>query len=174
MECPKCKNSGLRKKGSDASAHCNKCGGMWLGGEELPNFIEKYSEQHDDEVGSSVNDKRTGLCPSGHGILIRAKIEIDEPFYLEKCSACGGIWFDNGEWQRIVNHDLAHNLNELWCRSWQAKQRQEKSRNSYLEANKELLGDAVFDEIMRLSEKLKDHPEKGRAIALLQQEVLKN
>jgi len=104
--------------------------------------------------------------------MIRAKVDVDNPFYLEKCTGCGGIWFDNGEWQRIRNLDLAENLNDLWCKSWQIKQRKEKDRQNYLETNRKLFGNQLFDQVMHLSELLKDHPEKGRAIALLQQEIL--
>jgi hypothetical protein len=47
----------------------------------------------------------------------------------------------------------------------------ESSRQSYLESNKKLLGEGVYNTIIQLAEKLKDHPEKGRALALLQQEI---
>jgi Zn-finger nucleic acid-binding protein len=144
---------------------------MWLESEKLPGFIEASSEFHSEESGNSEHDEHTGICPSGHGIMIRARIDIAEPFFLEKCSLCGGIWFDRGEWQKIVNSNFARNLNELWCRSWQARQRRDSSRQSYLESNKKLLGEGVYNEIMLLAQTLKDHPEKGRALALLQQEI---
>jgi len=104
--------------------------------------------------------------------LIRAKIAVEPPFYLEKCTTCGGIWLDNGEWERIVSNNLVEHLQDFWCRSWQAKQRKEKNRESFLQSNQTLLGDSVFMEVMKLAESLKEHPEKRRAIALLQQEVL--
>jgi hypothetical protein len=41
-----------------------------------------------------------------------------------------------------------------------------------LELNRKLLGDRIFTAIMTLAEDLKDHPEKNRAIALLQKEIM--
>lgn len=123
------------------------------------------------EADSNDYDIRTGLCPSGHGIMIRAKVDIDEPFYLEKCTICGGIWFDKGEWLRIAESNLADSLSNIWSKSWQRKQSKEKDRNSFLKTNQKLLGEQIFNLIIELSKALKDHPEKSRAIALLQQEI---
>ncbi len=173
MNCPKCKDIDLIKKDYNAQYVCEVCGGLWLEFDNLPGFFERLSTEENDELKENINDERTGLCPSGHGIMIRAKIEdISEPFFLEKCSSCGGIWFDNDEWQRILMNNLAENLNEIWCSAWQSKQRKHKSRISYLESNKKLLGENVFEKILQLSALLKTHPEKGRAIALLQHEII--
>jgi Zn-finger nucleic acid-binding protein len=103
--------------------------------------------------------------------MIRARVDIDEPFYLEKCVACGGIWFDKGERRKIIEGNFTEHLKDLWSRSWQSKQRKEQSRTRFLEINEEVLGKEVFQAIIELAEQLKQHPEKGRAIALLQQEI---
>ncbi len=58
----------------------------------------------------TTHDDKTGLCPEGHGIMVRAKIDVEDPFYLEKCTHCGGIWFDSGEWQQIAQHQLIESL----------------------------------------------------------------
>lgn len=172
MNCPKCKEAELRKLGFDSPYNCYKCGGMWIEHEKFPEFIERQEQTNNEEIGTGLNDDKTGLCPAGHGIMIRARIDIDEPFYLEKCSTCGGVWFDNGEWKKIINYNLTESFSEFWCAAWQIKQRNEKNRRNYLDINRKLLGDTIFNEIMNLSEILKSHPEKGRALALLQQEIL--
>ncbi len=145
MNCPKCKTIDLRKRGFDSPFNCHKYGGMWLESEKIPKFIESSGNVEIVDSGEGLNDDKTGICPEGHGIMIRAKIDIEEPF-----------------------------LKVFWCKSWQNRQRKQKSRANYLERNRRLLGDNVFEEIMKLSEVLKDHPEKGRAVALLQQEIIKN
>lgn len=175
MNCPKCDAFSLRKKGYDSPYNCNNCGGMWLDFEKIPSFFESIRLEKKTEVFDNINDHKAGFCPSGHGLLIRAKIEdTHSPFYLEKCPACGGIWFDNDEWLRIIDNNLVDNLNDIWCSFWQTQQRKKKSRDSYLEVNRKVLGDAVFSKIIELSEVLRDHPESGRALALLQQEMKSN
>ncbi len=172
MKCPKCKTIELKKSGYNSPYFCDKCKGMWLSNIENSNLPDITIENiADDSV--TDNDNKTGLCPSGHGVMIRAKVDIDEPFYLERCTACGGIWFDNGEWLRIAENNLSDNLSIIWSKSWQRNQSKTKNRNSFLETNQKLLGEQIFNEVMELSEKLKSHPEKDRAIALLQQEIIK-
>ena len=173
MNCPKCKTVILRKKGYDSPETCNICGGFWLENENVPGFVENAGTVKSIENPDNRGDHKTGICPAGHGIMIRAKVDVDDPFYLEKCSTCGGIWFDQGEWQRVLNNNLVESLSELWCRSWQMKQRQEKNRDNYLESNKKFFGNDIFQKIIQLSELLRDHPEKGRAVALLQNEIVK-
>lgn len=173
MNCPKCKDIDLRKKEFNSPYRCNKCWGMWLEFDKIPRFFEKMNEEISGEAAENFHDGKTGFCPCGHGLMTRAKVEgMENSFYLEKCSSCGGIWFDRGEWQKIVENSLADNLNDIWCASWQAQQRKKKTRASYLEINKRVLGEDVFEKIIELSKILKDHPDKGRAVALLQQEII--
>jgi Zn-finger nucleic acid-binding protein len=171
MNCPKCKTHRLHKKDYNASATCPNCGGMWLESRKIPTFIESSEGSTEADSGKAVNDGKTGICPNGHGIMIRARIDTQEPFYLEKCPHCGGIWFDKGELREIISNNVADNLDDFWCKSWQVRHRKETSKQRYYEINKRLLGEDIFDRIIRLSELLKIHPEKGRAIALLQLEV---
>ena len=171
MNCPKCTTTELKQTGYNSPYFCKACGGMWLLPGSRAEVADMTVTEADGESAPEGQDSKTGLCPSGHGIMIRAKIELDEPFFLEKCTACGGIWFDKGEWQRIAETNLADNLSVLWSSSWQRKQSREKNRESFLAMNQNLLGESVFDAIMELAERLKDHPDQDRALALLRQEL---
>ncbi|BCS96721.1 hypothetical protein DSLASN_23530 [Desulfoluna limicola] len=172
MKCPKCKTTDLKKPDYNSPWFCEACGGMWLINNDNSCFPNTVTATMNEHLSEDSHDKKTGICPSGHGLMIRAKVDIDEPFYLERCTACGGIWFDKGEWQRIGENNLAQNLNDIWSLSWQRAQGKAKNRESFLKTNQALLGEHIFQSIMALTEKLKDHPEKERAIALLQQEIL--
>jgi Zn-finger nucleic acid-binding protein len=172
MKCPKCLSSDLRKKSFSEPYFCPECGGIWVRKEDLSRMNYNFFEASEDDFPDhNVRDSKTGICPVGHGIMIRAKIEGESPFYLERCSACGGIWFDRGEWQRIAGNHFLKNLPDFWSLSWQRKQKQEKNRRQYLQQNEELLGLELFNSILALSENLKLHPEKSRALAFLQQEI---
>ena len=171
MKCPKCKTADLKKPDYNSPWDCETCGGIWLMDLENANFPGILTEESDHPPGTANHDNKTGVCPSGHGIMIRARVDIDKPFYLERCTACGGIWFDKGEWQRIAENNLAQHLTNIWSLSWQRSQRKAKNRENFLKTNQDLLGENIFQSIMALTEKLKDHPEKERAVALLQQEI---
>ncbi len=171
MNCPKCKEIKLKKSGYNSPYVCKACDGMWIQPDQITQLANISEEIAADSAGNKSNDERTGVCPSGHGIMIRAKVDMEEPFYLEKCTACGGVWFDKGEWHRIAQTKLAENLDNIWSKSWQRKHRKEKDREKFHEINRGLLGNKVFQAILDLSAQLKQHPEKDRAIALLQHEV---
>ena len=171
MNCPKCKTDRLRKKDYKAPATCPNCGGMWLESKGIPTFMDVSEGLAEADSGKALNDGKTGICPNGHGIMIRARIDTEEPFYLEKCPHCGGIWFDKGELREIISNNVVDNLDSFWCKSWQVRHRKATNREKYYEINKRLLGEDIFDRIIQLSERLKTHPEKGRAIALLQLEI---
>ena len=171
MKCPKCKTSELKKSSYNSPFFCQGCGGMWLLNTSNFDLNNISIENIDESIVENDHDGVTGLCPSGHGIMIRAKVEIDEPFYLEKCTSCGGIWFDKGEWHRIAENNLAEDLGMIWSKSWQRKQSQEKHRENFLNTNRKMLGEEIFNTIIELSEKLKQHPEKDRAVSLLRHEI---
>lgn len=171
MNCPKCKTQILSKRSYNSPFSCQQCGGTWVQAKEFSNATNLIAEIDKSSEKQNEHDKRTGVCPEGHGILLRARIDLDEPFYLERCSDCGGIWFDQGEWRQVVDNQLVLGLPDLWSRSWQRKQRAQANRENFLSINRELLGEQVFESIIQLAEVLKSHPEKGRAIALLTQEA---
>ena len=172
MKCPKCVNIDLGKKSFSRPYACPECGGIWVRKEDLSRMSDVIFNDHEDILSdNNTLDSKTGLCPEGHGIMIRARIEDDCPFYLERCSVCGGIWFDRGEWQRIAGHHFLKNLSDFWSYSWQQRQRRKKSRRQYLQKNEELLGNELFASLVTLAEKLKQHPEKGRALSFLREEI---
>lgn len=103
--------------------------------------------------------------------MLRVKIDVDETFYLERCSACGGIWFDKGEWEHLLEKNLMNLLPNLWSDAWQRKQREKESRYNYLDVNRRLLGDHIFNKVVELSDALREHPEKDRSMAFLRQTI---
>ena len=172
MNCPKCKNVALEKASFEAPYSCSQCGGIWVLNEEINKLTEaSFDDQQVEKTDDDDYDSKTGLCPNGHGIMIRAKMDFETPFYLERCTQCGGIWFDHGEWNQVARNHLFDNITEFWTMAWQRKHQQEKNREHFLELNKDLLGNDVFDLVLTLAEKLKDHPEKLRAVGLLKGEM---
>lgn len=91
MQCPKCKVEELQKSEHQLFYLCKKCQGMWLVDAGIPDYPEISREDHRSSDNSPDNDQVTGLCPSGHGIMIRAKVDLAEPFYLEKCITCDAV-----------------------------------------------------------------------------------
>ena len=174
MKCPKCKTIELSKRQFKDPLSCPDCGGVWVASNDIAKLsdIFQHTEPPLPSKGHESHDHQTGLCPNGHGLMLRARVDVEDPFYLERCTRCGGIWFDEGELSTLAHAHLFEHLTEFWTLSWQRKQREEKDRDAFVALNRKLLGDEVVDRIHDLASRLKDHPEKMRALALLRQEVI--
>ena len=118
LRCPKCKDVELKTAGRGGTPvlRCYSCHGMWVTLAEaeallMHGAITDPASMLPQKVHG---DGLAGLCPHGHGILARARVEADEPFYLERCATCLGVWFDGGEWERLASLQLEKNLADLW------------------------------------------------------------
>jgi Zn-finger nucleic acid-binding protein len=119
------------------------------------------------------HDAKAGLCPEGHGIMIRARVEVDEPFYLDRCFECGGVWFDSGEWQRLATYHLLGALPEIWTQEWQDRQRAEKEHESYIAWTHSVFGDELAAKLCEVAAALADHPRREEALAFIRNESVR-
>jgi Zn-finger nucleic acid-binding protein len=88
----------------------------------------------------------------------------EDPFFLERCARCGGVWFDPGEWTRLLHEGLLPNVTHLWSPAWREHLSEEQNRAS-LEADlKHKLGDDTFELLEKLADKL--HQQNLGALAL--------
>lgn len=114
---------------------------------------------------------RTGQCPEGHGLLRRARVTWQRPYFLERCARCGGVWFDAGEWSRALADDLLSNLSEVWSPAWRKQLSDEQSHES-LEADLQArLGPELFQLLHALAERLEAHEQRGVALAYLSERL---
>jgi Zn-finger nucleic acid-binding protein len=111
-------------------------------------------------------DARTGLCPFGHGILIRAKVDLEDPFYLDRCPECAGIWFDAGEWSTLAQSHLLANLEDLWDPALRWKMQKERAEEVFVEKLTGDIGRPAFEHLAQLAEELRDKPQKVKLAAL--------
>ena len=174
MNCPKCRTSSLVRALTAtvrAGFECRTCGGIWLHLRELHRLAGSTASAPGQPAAESNElDGRGGLCPEGHGLLIRARIELEPPFYLDRCSQCHGVWFDRGEWQRLATHHLLEHLPELWTGAWQQRQRAAEQRRSYVEWANETFGDELFEQLTRLAAALDRYEHRAEALAFLRNE----
>ena len=177
MRCPKCKtvnlqalNSAVAYVGTGAlPQRCPRCRGFWVRGSTIFALHESGIIDELDAIDEDrpEPDRRTGLCPEAHGILSRARVAWQNPYYLERCSKCGGLWLDAGEWQRLVKDNLIDHLDEIWAPEWRRKLWQQQEESQQRERLGEKLGDDVRKKLESLAEILVSHPERNRAVAFL-------
>ena len=175
VRCPKCKTETLEiarsSPGSTLPWRCRRCHGLWIDQRELPALLQEAPEVPAGAGEPAPLDSQGGLCPSGHGILLRTRVELeDDGFSLERCPHCLGIWFDAGEWQRLASAELLTRLPEFWSAAWQKQQRREHDRRTQLDWARESFGEDLLARLQATAEALKTHPRRSEAIAFLTRE----
>lgn len=179
-DCPKCRKHSLRsyKERQVDSTHvtrppplrCEICRGVWLPVRELERW-KKVKTELETQIPRSVAiqeaDKRTGLCPMKHGLLERgAPVETrGETFRLERCPHCGGMWFDPGEWNRLVRGELLESLEKFWDPLYRRQRRKQEALESREDLLRRMLGPETYEKMDDLIDILTDHPMRSVAIA---------
>lgn len=131
MNCPKCRRKAMTRFPGSVGPDvwlCSRCGGVWV-----PDGKAANAEPPEDLVSATTvvdSDSRAGLCPAGHGILSRARLDVGEGFYLDRCSHCSGVWFDAGEWQQVSAAGLSAGLFAIWTEPWQRRQREARTETA--------------------------------------------
>ncbi len=173
--CPKCVSpllvavEGTHSKTGSSALACPTCAGFWVPPEvvALPGIIELLRERDAHPKAALQEDKRTGQCPDGHGLLRRARVTWHDPYFLERCARCGGVWFDAGEWTRAARDQLFENLSEVWSPAWR-KQLSDQQSHASLEVDlRAKLGPELCDLLHALANRLETHPHRGLALAYL-------
>ena len=169
----------LAPVGLDTSAvplRCTECRGTWLPKVAFDRLQRRdayltLADEHPDAARGA--DKKVGLCPFNHGLLIRAAVPLDERFFLERCDACGGMWFDAGEWAEVASRHFFGTLVDLWDPAHQRKEIRETARRHERSRLERELGVEDFGKLLRLVEALKDAPTpvRLRAAAFLSEEL---
>lgn len=105
MKCPKC-YAGMRtaKHGNVTVDFCEICYGVWLDKGELEKIateskvegaLEGLKEALDTE-SEAVEDK-SYVCPHCTKAMYKIKFKTKDNIIADKCPACTGMWFDQGE-----------------------------------------------------------------------------
>jgi Zn-finger nucleic acid-binding protein len=177
MKCPKCPKTTLDQLPDTGTyAHppqkCSTCDGVWISLHEVPRVMESAVAETipGGDAADPAADAKSGMCPEGHGIMTRARVESDGPFSLERCSSCEGVWFDRGEWQRLAGEHLLEHLPDMWEREWRDRQRRTRSRQAHLDSAREDFGDDLYARLTDLATRLRDHPRRSEALAFLREE----
>lgn len=177
MQCPKDRGIDLSDGWLSAGLaikHCPECQGNWIPPEaykawrgDEPTPLAVPQQMLEIEFETPPLDTRGALCPECRCFLSRAKVTVKPPFYVERCSNCGGIWCDRGEWEVLELLGLHVAIEQLFATDWQARVKEVELTYRERRATIEKLGDELAYLVFELAEKLEKHPNGDFGVAYL-------
>src|SRR5258708_6101567 len=147
--CPKCKSPTLAPLGPAQSggdpdvvppSRCTNCRGVWLPHEAVAEHLVPASV--DAPVATpSPADVLPGFCPRCRGILVRARVNDENPFHLDRCPIC------------------------------RKKVGDQRAENRHLETIEHALGADVFAKVQAAVKALRKHPMRSLGLSFIVEEL---
>jgi Zn-finger nucleic acid-binding protein len=155
--------------------HCPECAGYWLPGEAYRLWQQRQpiDQQNvmpkvlDVPFESSTTDTQAALCPECQHYLSRAKLGQKHSFYLERCSNCGGLWCDRGEWEVLQQMGIQASLSYVFSGEWKTRLKALEYAERERQATIDKLGDDIAERLFELAELLERHPNGDFGVAYL-------
>ncbi len=179
MNCPKCKSELVNGLLSDLllTKHCRGCEGDWISGRnyqtwkseraEIPPNHNVLTQNYQLPYTPSHLDGKTATCPECSSVMARGKITLKEPFYLEHCLTCGGIWCDRGEWAVLEQLKLDTNIAQIFSGIWQSQVRASHANALERQAVIDKVGIDIARQVFDFADLLATHPNGDFAAAYL-------
>ena len=117
-----------------------------------------------DEVGDV---KRAKLCPQDGRIMRRYRVSPEGGFWLDRCGACGGVWFDGDEWKATAAAGLLDRLPTLFSDAWQRQIEQSSSTRYWDDRLRDRIGADDLARVDDFREWAWGHPERSLIMARL-------
>lgn len=176
MNCPSCNAplSDVRLESDLPAKRCTSCGGVWVTASEYlgwlnakrPNFPDRPAT----ESGPEVDADSLRACPNCQRLMMRYRVVPGAKFYLDRCTACHGVWFDKDEWATLVARNFHDNIHEFFTQPWQAKVRAEETRAMLEKLYQNRIGAEDYAKAQEVRAWLAKHPQRLMILAFLQAE----
>jgi Zn-finger nucleic acid-binding protein len=179
MDCPKCKSELVNGILSDLllTKHCQECSGEWISGRNYQNWRSEHANTvpNPDVLAQNYHlpynpspwDAKVASCPDCGRMMARGKITLRQPFYLDHCLTCGGIWCDRGEWAVLEQLQLHTNISQIFSSGWQAQVRASHMNELERQAVIDKVGVEMAQRVFDLADILTKHPNGDFAAAYL-------
>ncbi len=164
-KCPVCQidlNQSILEAGLPAY-ECGQGHGLWISANEYQSWLRNQPPTASPETPGvetptpAFDTTKAILCPDCGRILRRYKIWPEIEFYLDRCGACNGIWFDQNEWQALKARRLHDKVNLFFTEPWQRQLRNEEMRRQFEKMYLDRFGAEDYAEIKRIRAWLKGH-----------------
>ena len=95
----------------------------------------------------------------------RVAVGHGKAFYLDRCTSCGGFWFDANEWAEMKASGLHREAHQVFTDSWQAEVRRQSRDAADQRRLNERLGEEGVAQIESLKQWISEHPRGNEILA---------
>ncbi len=88
-------------------------------------------------------------------------------FSIDRCSACGGLWFDANEWELLRQRNLHDDVHYVFSAAWQLRAAREDELHRRDNRLLKQVGEADFAEVVRMKNWLQGHARRSAILAYL-------
>jgi len=137
MQCPLCQKPTLAivdLMPGLAGHTCSVCAGVWI---DRAKYVAWRALQAADLPETNTptpitisETPKAKICPQCGHLLLPYRVGHGLSFSIDYCGACGGVWFDRGEWDAIKAKHLHDNLHDIVSTHWQKAVRQSRVQES--------------------------------------------
>ncbi len=145
---------------------CSKCEGYWIKGFQYWKWLKAHGDTIPEKsveftVDLPASDsKQAKVCIECGHLMLRNKVGHGIPFYLDRCSACGGVWFDKNEWDVLKSRNLHDEIHLIFTSAWQADNREKEQQLNYEKTLSEILGEKDYEDLRKIKVLIRNHPRK--------------
>lgn len=90
-----------------------------------------------------------------------------QPFHLDRCTSCGGFWFDANEWESLKASGMHREAHQVFTDSWQAEVRRQSREQADQRRLTDRLGENGVAQLESLKQWVADHPHGSEILAAI-------
>jgi len=159
----------VKMEGGLPAEGCADCGGVWVELERYKRWRKSMPQLLEpDPSGAAVEaNGAVRLCPVTGRLMARIRASNDDALLLDYSSAAQAVWFDKGEWDRLIVLGLHDMLDAIVSDKWQAGLKLAASRERTEKSMRVRFGDIGYEELSRMRAWLDAQPNRTEMIAFL-------
>ena len=172
MICPACDGkrfAPVKIEGGLPADICVDCEGAWVELDLYKNWRKSQSNVVALDYRGDIAevDDAVRLCASTGRLMTRIKVSHGNPLRLDYSAAAQAVWFDKGEWERLVQMDLHDRLDAILSERWQADLKLAASQERTEKAMRARFGDAGYEQLAGIRTWLAVQPNRTEMLAFL-------
>lgn len=157
-----------------ATHRCPQGHGVWLGLNTFRDWLRRTQTPAAEGdatpvTGSIIEDSATVLpCPDCGRMLHKYRLSDGLSNRIDRCIHCQGVWFDQGEWDLLVQQGRLLELLDILSDRGQREIRNADTRARTAERYRQRFGDETWGELQRIKAWLSTQEQRSEMWAFLQ------